>query len=81
MKLLIHSPKSLGSAVKRQRKLKKLSQTEAGKPFNLDQPTLSDIEKGIPGTRLETIFRALAALDLEMIIQSKIPSSKNKDEW
>jgi HTH-type transcriptional regulator / antitoxin HipB len=82
MKLLISSPKSLGSALKRQRKAKKLSQTEAGSPFNIEQSTFSTLEQGAPGTRLETLFRVLAALGLEMVIQSKPPPiTKNKQKW
>lgn len=76
----IYSPKSLGSAIKRQRKAKKLSQTEAGNAFNLDQTTVSSIEQGAPGTRLETLFRMLAALDLEMIIKPKQDVSIKKGE-
>jgi len=77
----IYSPKSLGSAIKRQRKAKKLSQTAAGTPFNIDQTTVSSIEQGAPGTRLETLFRILAALDLEMIIKPKkdIPIKKGEN--
>ena len=71
MAQVVFSPKSLGSAIKRQRKTKKLNQKDAGAPFRLDQTTVSSIEQGAAGTRLETLFRMLAALDLEMIIQPK----------
>ena len=82
MDQIIFSPKSLGSALKRQRKAKKLNQNEAGAPFKLDQTTVSSIEQGAPGTRLETLFRILAALDLEMIIRPKKNiSPKNGENW
>lgn len=82
MDQLIYSPQALGSAIKRQRKAKKLSQTEAGGAFNLDQTTISSIEQGAPGTRLETIFRLLAALDLELIIRPKKKNNlKTKESW
>lgn len=68
MEQLIFSPKSLGSAIKRQRKAKKLNQTEAGSAVRINQTTISSIEQGASGTRLETLFRVLAALDLEMVI-------------
>jgi HTH-type transcriptional regulator/antitoxin HipB len=71
MEQLVHSPKSLGSAIKRCRKGKKLSQKEAGDPFKLDQTTISSIEQGAEGTRIGTLFRILAALELEMVIRSK----------
>jgi HTH-type transcriptional regulator/antitoxin HipB len=82
MEQLIHSPKSLGNAIKRQRKLKNLSQSEAGSSIKIEQSTISSIENGAPGTRLETLFRVLAALDLEMIIRPKQTTIKNtKEGW
>lgn len=71
MEQLVYSPESLGSAIRRQRKTKKLSQEEAGKPFKIGQRTVSSLENGAPGTEIDTLFRMLAALDLEMIIRSK----------
>ena len=82
MEQLVHSPKSLGSTIKRQRKAKKISQTEAGSTFKIEQSTISSIEQGAPGTRLETLFRVLAALDLEMVIRpKKIVPKKIKENW
>jgi HTH-type transcriptional regulator/antitoxin HipB len=81
MEQFINSPKSLGNAIKRQRKIKKLSQKEAGSNFNLEQSTLSSIENGVPGTRLETIFRVLAALGLEMVIRPKKMAINKKEDW
>jgi HTH-type transcriptional regulator/antitoxin HipB len=82
MDQIVFSPKSLGSALKRQRRLKKLSQNEAGAPFKLDQTTVSSLEQGAPGTRLETLFRMLAALNLEMIIRpKKNTSDENGENW
>lgn len=82
MEQLIYSPESLGSAIKRRRKAQKLTQKGAGDAFHLDQTTVSSIEKGVPGTRLETLFRMLAALDLEMVVRpKKIISSKRKGSW
>lgn len=82
MDQITHSPKSLGIAIKRQRKAKGLTQHEAGKPFKLDQTTLSSIEQGAPGTRLETLFRLLSALDLEMIIRpKKVIDVKKEENW
>ena len=71
MEILVQSPFLLGKALKRFRQAKKLNQLETGKEFMLDQTTISSIENGTPGTRIETIFRLLAALDLEMVIRTK----------
>ncbi len=80
MEQFVYSPKSLGLAIRRRRKEKKLNQNEAGKSFNLLQRTVSSIENGAPGTQIDTIFRMLAALDLEMIIRSKTRTQKLSGE-
>jgi len=71
MDQVVYSPKSLGNVIRRQRRSKKLSQNTVGNAFKLNQTTVSSIEQGAPGTRLETLFRMLAALELEMIIRPK----------
>lgn len=81
MEQMVYSPKSLGMAIQRQRKAKKLTQTEAGSPFKLVQTTISTIEQGFPGTQIETIFRVLSALDLEMIIRTKQSSIPTDEDW
>jgi HTH-type transcriptional regulator/antitoxin HipB len=67
----ILSPESLGAALRNERKKKGLSQTDVGKSVGIDQPTVSKVEKGNPGTELATIFRLLAALELELVIQPR----------
>lgn len=81
MNLIVTSPKALGNAIKRQRINKKLNQTEAGSSVNIDQTTASSIEHGAPGTRMETIFRMLAALELEMVIRPRGTIDDNKWSW
>lgn len=83
MEQIVYSPESLGNAIKRQRKAKQLNQKETGSPFKIEQSTISNIEQGTPGTRIETLFRLLAALDLEMVIRPKPTYSnhKAKNNW
>lgn len=82
MDQVIYSPKALGNALKRQRKEKKLNQQKAGSNFKINQTTISSIERGVPGTRLETLFRLLAALELEMVIRPKKPTNLSPgDHW
>ncbi len=82
MEELVVSPETLGRVIKRQRKNIGLTQHEAGKIFKLNQTTVSNIENGTPGTRLETLFRLLAALDLEIVIRAKSKDElENKDSW
>ncbi|PNU19042.1 hypothetical protein C2E25_14645 [Geothermobacter hydrogeniphilus] len=56
------SLESLGVALGEAHRQQRLSQAEAGRPVGLDQPTVSRVEQGSPGTRLDTLFRLLAAI-------------------
>jgi HTH-type transcriptional regulator / antitoxin HipB len=67
----IISPESLGQALRAERKKKGLSQKVVGHSVGMEQHTISKIEKGNPGTELNTLFRLLAALDLEVIVQPR----------
>lgn len=79
----ILSPEGLGAALRSERKKRKLSQTTVGKAVGVDQPTVSKVEKGNPGTELGTLFRLLAALELELVIQPRQKSAKDPkgDIW
>lgn len=79
----ILSPEGLGAALRSERKKRKLSQTTVGKSVGVDQPTVSKVEKGNPGTELGTFFRLLAALDLELVIQPRQKQTKDTkgDMW
>lgn len=82
MEQLVYSPESLGQVIKRQRKAKRLTQKQAGASFRIEQSTVSSIEQGAAGTQLDTLFRMLAALDLEMVIRAKHPSDlENGESW
>jgi HTH-type transcriptional regulator/antitoxin HipB len=79
----ILSPEGLGAALRSERKKRKLSQTTVGKAVGIDQPTVSKVEKGNPGTELGTLFRLLAALELELVIQPRQKPTKDTkgDIW
>jgi HTH-type transcriptional regulator/antitoxin HipB len=71
------SPEILGAALREARKKKGLSQAAAGRSVGMDQPTVSKVEQGNSGTRLDTLFRLLAALDLELVLQPRRSPSNN----
>ena len=81
MEQIARSPKTLGHVIKRQRKLKNLTQSEVGNTFNIMQYTLSNVEQGAPKTRIDTIFKLLAALDLEMVIRPKSKTTLTDEDW
>jgi HTH-type transcriptional regulator/antitoxin HipB len=83
MKTIATSPASLGQILRAARRKKGLSQMEAGKSVGIDQPTLSKIERGESNARLDTLFRLLAALDMEIIVQTRqmVSNKSEGDNW
>lgn len=71
MKQIARSPKQIGEALQRARKLQKLSQAEVGFRSGLRQATISSIEGGDAGTQLKTLTSVLATLGLELVIQPR----------
>jgi HTH-type transcriptional regulator / antitoxin HipB len=66
--MMIHSPKELAEFTKDYRSRRKLSQAEVGDRVGLRQKTVSAFESKPESTKLETFFRLLSALDLELQI-------------
>jgi len=83
--MLIRSPKELALLIVNQRKKLKLSQTEVGNLVGLKQKTISALENKPESTQLDTLFRVLSALNLDIQLLSKdeIPTIKTKwkEEW
>lgn len=77
----INTPKKAGLALRRLRKLKKLSQADLAKIMNMRQPTISDIESG-KGT-LESFFKIIQALKVNLVLESDTvvtSQSQNKNK-
>ena len=77
----ITSPETLGKVLRRHRKDLGLTQSEVGKKFNIPQKTVSNIESGLPGIHIGTLFRLLSALSLEMQLESRNKQSTNEALW
>lgn len=80
MEQVIRSPKQAGDALRRQRNARGLNQTDLADLAGLRQESVSKIETGNPGTRLESIFALLAALDLEFVVRKRTTISAKKIE-
>lgn len=65
----VRSAEQLGNAIQRIRRLLELNQTQLGEKASIKQQSVSTLEKGAPGARLETVFKLLAALDLELVVR------------
>ncbi|RJL49740.1 helix-turn-helix domain-containing protein [Pectobacterium carotovorum] len=76
----ITSAGMLAHAVRDERKKRKLNQSHVAESMGIKQSTVSDFENHPEGTRLETLFKLLAALDLELHL-SKRGEPESGQEW
>ena len=72
----------LGSVLRDARRAKGLTQQELSARTGLAQPTVSNAERGASDVRVETLFRILATLGLELAIgpRSNLQSDGPWDE-
>jgi len=71
MQVNAKTPKQIGQAIRRFRRAAGLTQAQLAEKAGLWQETISNIENGSPGTKLETICDLLYVLGLEIIIAPK----------
>lgn len=76
----IRSPKEIALHAMSQRKKLKLSQSAVGNMVGLKQTTISAFENKPESTQLDTLFRILSALNLDLSLSDKIETLKNS-EW
>lgn len=69
--MLIHTPNELAQYYRDQRKQRGFTQVVVSEESSMRQDTISKFELKPDNTRLDTLFRLLAALDLEMHIVPK----------
>ncbi|MES9857359.1 MAG: helix-turn-helix domain-containing protein [Sedimenticola sp.] len=75
--MLIHSPKDLATYYRDQRKARGLSQTAVAEETVVRQDTVSKFETRPNNVRLDTLFRLISALDLELHL---IPKGQSVEE-
>ncbi len=71
MEVRVRTPQQVGDALKRFRKLKKLTQREISEQIGLRQATISSVENGDAGTQLKTLTEILKSLELELVIRDR----------
>ena len=80
----ITSPEMLAQALKNIRKERQLSQSVVADSVGLKQATISGFENQPEGSRVETLFKLLTALDLELHLSernSEKPEAGWDQEW
>lgn len=76
MEQLVRSIDQIGNAIRRRRKLAKLSQDQLCQRTGLRQATISELEAADRNSRLSTLFAVLAALDLELVVRDRTTGPK-----
>jgi HTH-type transcriptional regulator / antitoxin HipB len=81
--MIIHSTQELARFTRDYRKRKHLSQTEVSDRVGLRQKTISAFESKPESTKIETIFKLLSALDLDLHIVPKGETAVQRwdQEW
>ena len=72
---IARTTKQVGTAIRRYRRLRSLTQADLGELMNARQATVSKLEGGQPTTQLTTLINALTALDLELTIRPRSKAS------
>lgn len=71
MDIVARTPQQVGDALRRIRKLKRLTQRDISGQVGLRQATISSVENGDPGIRLKTLTEILKALNLELVLRER----------
>ncbi|EEE2001781.1 helix-turn-helix domain-containing protein [Salmonella enterica subsp. enterica serovar Kotte] len=77
----ITSPKMLAQAIRDARKQCNLTLRETAASMGMKQSTVSEFENHTEGTRLDTLFKLLAALDLKLQVVSRRGKNNSSDGW
>ena len=80
MEQIARTPKQIGAAIRRRRRGLNLRQGDVGVRTNLRQATISTLENGEPGARLQTLISVMAALGLEMVIRERSKASREIED-
>ncbi|SMD08753.1 helix-turn-helix domain-containing protein [Novosphingobium sp. B1] len=68
---IARSPRQLGNIIQRARKQRGLTQTELAQLSGLRQEMISRIETGHEGTKLSSLYALFAALDLDLLVDTR----------
>ena len=71
MQNLVRTPKNLGHAIRQARREKNWTQALLAARSGVWQETISKVEAGKGGTKLDTVFALLAALDVEIMVEKR----------
>jgi HTH-type transcriptional regulator / antitoxin HipB len=71
MSQIVRSPLKLGAEIQSARLKRGLTQQQLAQLIGKQQKTISAIENGSPGTKLDTMLSVIAVLDLDLQLTSR----------
>ncbi|MET4878091.1 helix-turn-helix domain-containing protein [Morganella morganii] len=77
----ITSPATQINTVRDQRKISKMNQTQTAELIGIKQTTVPDFENKPESTKLGTLFKILAALDLELHVTKRGSVPDESKTW
>lgn len=77
----INNPKELSYFLKHQRKKDKRSQQDVSSKIGVQQQTISAIERNSNQAKIETLFRIISELDLELHLNEKNSPMSAENDW
>jgi HTH-type transcriptional regulator/antitoxin HipB len=75
------TPQQLGQALRSRRARLKLSQADVGSQAGIKQDTVSTLEIHTPSSTVETLYKALSILGLELVVREKAQGTHSAQEW
>ena len=78
----ITTAQQLSGVIKEYRSNSKLSQSDVAKKIGIRQDTISNFENNPGSTKLDTLFKLLSAMELELEVHPRNrPTAKQQDDW
>jgi len=83
METVVRTPQQLSQALRAHRAQRRLTQTLAAKNVGLLPKTISALEQKPGGSSIDSLFRLLSALGLELVIRERPAAGPGGDgpEW
>lgn len=77
----VRSEKEFGALIRTARKRKGMRQVDLAREASMRQQLISDLENGVSSSRLDTILKLLAALDLDLSVKDRQAPTFDPSEY
>ena len=81
MEYLVVTPHQLAQVLKGYRRSRHLTQYQAGAIGGVMQKTVSSLETAPQRTSVETLFKLLSALNVELVVRDKMADDSKGENW